>query len=390
MDGDESLTSMTDIRKIRFYHLQKQNLIQKASANSYPGLLKKHLGLHSTDYLTPYFSLWARIENFDPARLFKDLNQKQAFRIRAFRGTLFVVHEENLKIILEALEYFLAGRRKEAQQLAGKVGLDLESAQQTVTELLKKHSELTTSEIKKALPGDIKGEVLTLLMRHLEFNAIIIRTTQRYLTDPVIKYALTSSYLPDLNLNEINPELALDEISFRYIQQFGPVCLDDLAWWLPVSKTQAKNILLRLKTKLATFQLPGRDYFMEETDYHEFQSCEMPENTEPLIHLLPYEDHFPKAYRVRDWYISSDVTPSVFHVGKIDYGPLRPSIWLNGEIIGRWEVEWLDQKSSAGIKIFEMEQKISANDDLMRLIRRECDKLADFINVRLTPLMRKN
>lgn len=176
MDGDESLTSMTDIRKIRFYHLQKQNLIQKASASSYPELLKKHLGLHSTDYLTPYFSLWARIENFDPARLFKDLNQKQAFRIRAFRGTLFVVHEENLKIILEALEYFLAGRRKEAQQLAGKVGLDLESAQQTVTELLKKHPELTTSEIKKALPGDIKGEVLTLLMRHLEFNAIIIRT----------------------------------------------------------------------------------------------------------------------------------------------------------------------------------------------------------------------
>ncbi len=379
-----------DIRKIRFYHLQKQNLIQKASASTYPELLKKHLGLHSTDYLTSYFSLWARIEGFDPAKLFDDLNQTQAFRIRAFRGTLFVVHRENLKIILEALEYFLAGRRKEAQQLAGKVGLNLETAGKKVTELLEKHSELTTSEIKKALPDDIKGEVLTLLMRHLEFNTILIRTTQRYLTDPVIKYALTRSYLPEINLNEINPDQALEEISFRYIQQFGPVCLDDLAWWLPISKTLAKNILLRLKTKLATFQFLGRDYFMEQADYSEFQGYEMPENHDPLIHFLPYEDHFPKAYRIRDWYISDEVTPAVFHVGKIDYGQLRPSVWLNGEIIGRWELEWLDKKSSAEIKIFEMDQKILANADIMRLIQRECDNLANFVNERLIPLMRKN
>ncbi len=116
--------------------------------SSYPELIKKHLGLHSTDYLTPYFSLWARIENFDPAQLFDDLNQKQAFRIWAFRGTLFVVHQENLKIVLGAIEYFLAGRRKEALNLAGKIGLNLDAAAQKVTELFEKNFELATGEIK--------------------------------------------------------------------------------------------------------------------------------------------------------------------------------------------------------------------------------------------------
>jgi len=59
---------------ICYYHLQKQSLLSKAKQNDFEEILKKHIGLHSTDYLTPYFSLWARVKKFDPADLFQAIS----------------------------------------------------------------------------------------------------------------------------------------------------------------------------------------------------------------------------------------------------------------------------------------------------------------------------
>lgn len=55
-----------DFEKIRFYQLHKQNLLTKADPGEYQKLMIDHIALHSTDYLTPYFSLWARVKEFDP------------------------------------------------------------------------------------------------------------------------------------------------------------------------------------------------------------------------------------------------------------------------------------------------------------------------------------
>ena len=54
----------------RLFQLAKQNLIRKVKLNEYSKLFIEHIALHSTDYLTPYLSLWARVKNFDP-KLFR-------------------------------------------------------------------------------------------------------------------------------------------------------------------------------------------------------------------------------------------------------------------------------------------------------------------------------
>ena len=86
------------IKKVRLFQLQKQHFLHKSSIKDYLTIVKENIGLHSTDYLTPYLSLWARVENFDPQLLFDDLNKhREAVRLRAFRGTIFVVHRDNLE-----------------------------------------------------------------------------------------------------------------------------------------------------------------------------------------------------------------------------------------------------------------------------------------------------
>jgi hypothetical protein len=66
-----------DVRLVRLYQLTKQNLAVKAAAGSYRRLLRDHLGLHSTDYLTPYLSLQARVRDFEPRALFNALNRNR-------------------------------------------------------------------------------------------------------------------------------------------------------------------------------------------------------------------------------------------------------------------------------------------------------------------------
>ena len=98
---------------IQHYHLQKQSLRSKISQQDFGVILKNHIGLHSTDYLTPYFSLWARVKKFDPADLFQAISKnKLAVRMRAFRRTVFVVHRENLEIIIGSMIHFLDKHKK--------------------------------------------------------------------------------------------------------------------------------------------------------------------------------------------------------------------------------------------------------------------------------------
>ena len=88
--------------QIRWNQLRKQHLLDEKDINFFD-LIKSQLGLHSTDYWTPYFSVYARTGNFDAEKMFNSINNgKTLVRTPAFRTTLHVIHVENLSLILSA------------------------------------------------------------------------------------------------------------------------------------------------------------------------------------------------------------------------------------------------------------------------------------------------
>ncbi len=382
---------IVELNKIRLYQLQKQNLIQMADASDYPELLKEHIGLHSTDYLTPYLSLWARIENFEPKILFNDLNEhRNALRIRAFRGTLFIVHTDNLKDILDGSKHFLASRIAEAQKYGSKIGTDLNSLEKKVVGLLLNNNFLTISQIKKELAKQLNGNQFLILQRYLEFKNILARTSQRYITDQMIRYGLMEEWIPDFAFNELNSEEAIINLISKYIKIFGPVCLDDLCWWFPLSKTIAKQKLENVKQNLIVFDLNNREYMMAIDDFHQFEEFKPPKDNEPIVNFLPYEDHFPKAYSIRNWFLSEEISPLVYKKGTIYRGQIFPSIWLNGEIIGNWELEWVDKaKSAMKVEITNIYEKLHLSSKITQLIKRQRRELENFVNEKLVPLTSK-
>ena len=231
--------------KIQQYHLQRQSLLSKISQQDFDEILKKHIGLHSTDYLTPYFSLWARVKKFDPADLFQAISKdKLAVRMRAFRRTVFVVHRENLEIIIGSMIHFLDKHKQNNIKDMEKMGMEkgsYESMRDDLIKLLRNESPLTTSQIKKALSSKWSGEWIKSSLHLLEFEGIIARIGQRYITDRTIKYGLFEDYFPELKRETFDIKKSLEALFRKYIQQFGPITVDDFSWWLPLTKTETKR-----------------------------------------------------------------------------------------------------------------------------------------------------
>lgn len=382
-------------QKLGYYHLFKQSLVNKIDKTKFEQILKDHIGLHSTDYLTPYFSLWARVKNFDPADLFIAISKdKTAVRMRAFRRTVFVVHRENLEIIIGSMIHFLAKHKKNNIKDMEKMGMEkgtYERMRDDLIELLRKESPLSTSQIKKALSSKWSGDWIKSSLHLLEFEGIIARIGQRYITDRTIKYGLFEDYIPELKGVAFDTEKALEELFRKYIQQFGPITVDDFSWWLPLTKTETKSIIDSMKDEIEEFEFNSKQYLMLKDDYKSLMNFDESKIDLPVVNLLPYEDHFPKAYTIRNWHLSDEIVPKLYKVGRMDWGQIRPSIWVNGEIKGRWEIDFVDaKKSEMKVEIIHLEKEISKSKELTQLIAEQIQDLEQFANEKLIPLMKKN
>lgn len=378
-----------NFEKIRVYQLHKQNLLAKANPGEYQKLLIDHIALHSTDYLTPYISLWARVKEFDPKDFFSDLNAPfNALRMRLFRGTIFVIHRENLKNILGASRIFLGTILQQNEKFLVKAGFDLASIEQEVIRLLASQKELSANELKKLLPEHLKGEYPSYALRYFEFAGKLVRTNHRYLTDRVIRYGFMAEWFPEIAQNELDPEQALQSLILQYIKKFGPVCLDDLSWWLSITKTLARKNIDALKAQLVIIDFNDQKYYMEKEDHQNFDQFKIDENKFPVINFLPYEDHFPKAYFIRNWFLSDEVASLVYKEGVMFRGQIFPSIWLNGEMVGGWEMKWNDKnKSEMRVSVTALNKSKKLSTQIHDLIETQRADLEQFINKMMVPLM---
>ncbi|MGY5852224.1 MAG: hypothetical protein RTU92_01500, partial [Candidatus Thorarchaeota archaeon] len=66
---------MTEVTldQLRMNQLRKQRLLGDHELDFYD-IAKEQLGLHSTDYWTPYLSVWSRIGDYDAKSVFSSLN----------------------------------------------------------------------------------------------------------------------------------------------------------------------------------------------------------------------------------------------------------------------------------------------------------------------------
>ncbi|MFX1561564.1 MAG: winged helix DNA-binding domain-containing protein [Promethearchaeota archaeon] len=383
--------------QLRWNQLRKQFLLDEKPKDFY-GVAKAQLGLHSTDYWTPYLSVWSRIGDYDAKKMFESIdNGKKIVRTHAFRTTLHVMHVNNLSMIISATgpSLYRAYRTDKYRKIDQFSDKHIEDMLNQVKSALEE-GPLRTSELKKAVPKVGKHVRSALLM--LMARGEVVRAKANHARSNLTSYALLERWVGGFKLEIIEEQDAITQLIRCYIERFGPVSVEDTAWWLRQTKTAVKNVLHQLEDDVTSVELGGSTKFMLKEDKELAASLTVP--TADIVWFLPYEDHFLKAFIDRTAFIEESVQPKLSPPDRKHYWPsspdafrrmpskglratgeVRPSIWLNGGVIGRWE---MDDRNSLKKVVTSLYSKTTKQQK--STIERVRGDLEEFINSSLVPI----
>ncbi|MFX0087298.1 MAG: DNA glycosylase AlkZ-like family protein [Candidatus Hodarchaeota archaeon] len=382
---------MVTLNQLRINQLRKQYLLAEEPL-TFKEVIKNQLGLHSTDYWTPYFSIYARIGDYNPKDLFQALNRgDEIFRINCFRLAVFVVHVENLAMILKSTGKSLYNYYRKAPPLRVLNEEEIEEVIEKIRISLKEKPK-RIHDLKKEIPelASNKRFIFRLAMAKGE----VVRASTINAKSTLTSYDLLQKRSSNINLEKITENEARQQLIYKYIERFGPVSENDISWWLPLSRKGTKEIINNLSEQITSHEVNSTQYWLEREDYEIADSLDEPQ--EEIITFLPYEDHFPKAFLDR-WYIDQELKQRLFprfyksywpekplkiiNTGPNTSGEIRPSIWLNNNIIGRWE---LDKKDKEYKIVMDIYRKLENSQ--ISLIEEKKRNLEKFINKKLVPI----
>ena len=384
-----------NLEKLRYNQLYKQYLVKQSIPKIFD-VVYNLIGLHSTDYWTPYLSLFTRVGDYNPKIIFEALNSgKRLARINAFRSTNFVVHTENLALILKALEGNYIRRTQNDSYIKNLGHQKIEDGVKKLYALLEIEGPLKATEINKRLPSlkSIFRPVLFLAMA----QGLVIRASAGHARSNLTSYATIYQWMPSIDINQYSEAEAIQKLMKKYIVLFGPVTIEDIAWCFNFTKTVVRGTIESISSELEVLNIGEEQFFMAKSDYNKLNDLDEDSNQE--IYLLPYEDLFPKAYINRSWYLTEEMRTRLFPRNRRFYWPsdpipedskaggmmasgeLRPSIWRGHEIIGRWEIEGTKKKYGIVWSLYHELKK-----DQLADLKSKIQDLDVFINESLAPI----
>jgi hypothetical protein len=383
--------------QLHWNQIRKQFLLDE-KVSSYYDVVKQQLGLHSTDYWTPYFSVWSRIGDFDAKEMFESIdNGRRLVRTHAFRTTIHLIHIDNLSMIIGATgpSLFKAYRSDKYRKVDILTDQEINSMFSSVKSALRE-GPLRTSDLKKALPdvGDHVRSVLIMLMARGE----VVRAKAKHARSNLTSYALLDQWVDGFKLESIDELDAITDVIRHHIELFGPVSVDDIAWWLRQTKTTVKNAISSLGEEVVTINTGELEKFISKSDVDIATSIEKPK--EDVVWFLPYEDHFLKAFIDRTEFIDESIQPMLFPADRKHFWPsnpdapqkmpskgtratgeVRPTIWLNGKVVGRWEIDDEGEQKKIVTSIYTKVTKTN-----LERIERIRMNLEEFVNIKLLPI----
>ena len=383
--------------QLHWNQLRKQFLLDE-KVTSYFDVAKYQLGLHSTDYWTPYFSTWARVGDFDAKDMFESLdNGRELVRTHAFRTTIHVMHIDNLSMIISATgpSLFRAYRTDKYRKVDILTDQEIESMLSDTKAALREEP-LSTSELKKILPhiGDHVRSALLMLMARGE----VVRAKAKHARSNLTSYALLDQWVDGFKLKLIDEQVAITNLIQHHIERFGPVTVNDTAWWLRQNKTTVTDSISSLGEEVVAINTGKKEAYMLKSDFELASSIERPK--EDLVWFLPYEDHFLKAFIDRTDFIEESIQSMLFPADRKHFWPsnpnapqsmpskglratgeVRPTIWLNGRVVGRWEMDDQDEQKKVVMSIYVKDAKKHLNK-----IEEVRTDLEEFVNTRMLPI----
>jgi hypothetical protein len=355
--------------QVNRYVMQKQQLA--GSRESDVTKVAKAIGpIRAAPPVTPYLSLWARIEDLDKSRLDDALYRERTLvRIPCMHARLYLVPVDDLAVYRRLGQDLLQPGLRDVLDLYSRESpidqngdrLSVEELTRRVLEVLCARGPATIDELTQFLP-ELKirlyhdpdhpelghSRLGTRLLPALCAQGILVRAQPRggWRSD-FYSYSALSSWLPDARVDGLTSGDALQRAVRSYLAAFGPATLSDVYHWLGgYARSDVAAALMSLGRDLVRIQIAGHPHehliLREELD----ALAEIDE-PEPTLRLLPPRDSYSMAYE-SSWRI----LPEIHRERVFDrVGESAGTVWLDGVIVGTWGVQMREERIT--VRFFE-------------------------------------
>jgi len=309
-------------------------------------------------------------------------------RIPAMHARLFVVpsdefpsyYQASRPILQEGLAGYLDDLLADAGGAAGLPLPGIAGLVPRILEILSARGPSTVQELATLLPaldaplvrGNGNGASSRLgerLIPAMCVQGLLVRAqTRGSWRSDLFSYAPTTSWLPGLRLDEIDPDEALRRVILAHVAAFGPVNIGDVYQWLGgARRQQVAAALMRLGERLAHVQIVGssRDYVMLR-EHVDAMMAYRP--TARAVALLPPKDSYVMAYGDTSRFLDEAYRERVFDRA----GEAHGTVWLDGSIVGLWSHQLREERIS--VRLFA-----ALDPEALELLHGEARRVCRFL-----------
>ena len=284
-------------------------------------------------------------------------------RTWCLRGTLHLLLSDDVKWILDLVaERTLKNSERRYKQLE----LDsytLSHATALLSDTLGEHGPQTRSEIAAYLETNrisARGQRMPHILRRAALLGLICLGPDR--DDGSVTYVLMNDWVDH---NSTHPSDGWVQLANRYLGNYGPATVEDFATWSGAYMKEARDAFDALP--LFEIDVGGSTLWMlvEQEPFLRWAF-------EPSIHLIPAYDPLLLGYQSRDWMVRAEHAHQIHPGG----GVLRPTVLVNGEATGIWQL--VRRKKSIVVKVNLF---YDPGPDTLALLEAEITHLGHFLDI---------
>jgi hypothetical protein len=321
--------------RLHSQQIEQPRLQQLTEVAAYLGALQ------GQDYTGAKWSIGLRLPGSTEAQIEATIAARQIVRTWLMRGTLHLVAAEDLRWMLALLAPRLidsSARRYRELELDAAT---LTRSSDLIAQSLAQQGPLTRRDLLPMLEEagiSTAGQRGVYMLQRASLNGLIYQTVMPQHNNPL--FNLLDDSLPDRQLSR---EESLTELARRYFISRGPASFEDWQRWSGLLMADARVGFEAVRADLERDEIAGQVY------WRDLSSADAVSPT-PTAYLLPGFDEYVLGYRDRSAVLDPAFADAIVPGGN---GVFRPTIVLDGQIIGTWKATV--RKSSLRIEVLAFE-----------------------------------
>lgn len=338
--GRDGIVAIPLERLTRFY-LMNHFLLHRTKKQNVVDVAGVVCGLHSQLPLTPYYSLWNRIEAFKPELLEEAVYRaKSLVKTWFMRGTLHIIPSKDLPTYHHALKRMWFEHHGRYMNKPGWPNREIRQRliYPKIVEALSKEPlrRKDLNDRVRVLLGDVAQPYDRLFSG---WGGILKETSYLGLTvhaEPCGKeacFARLDQWLPNIDLTEADETQARNELLQKYLRCYGPASAQDFACWSGLLTSEATTAINNCATALTQVKIEevGKPLWMLKKDMKTLLNLDMKEQA-PLC-LLPKYDSYLLGHKDRTRIIDNKHLQQVY---RPVVGEVAAVLLINGRTAAMW------------------------------------------------------